>query len=152
MINSFHFWATLSRNNYYYYNFVTRVLHFQVLNFSRNFLREVPPNLFYGMKSLRIVDLSDNRLTFLPEYSFREDSLERVFLAKNYFVKVPFKSFSPEVARSLNELDISDNSISSIRSSELLSQFQVGGVGTYLRSSYLRRYVYSFMNKNYSGV
>lgn len=73
------------------------------------------------MKNLRLVDLSDNRLNFLSEYSFREDSLEVVWLAQNRFVRIPLKSFTPMVAASLRELDLSSNSIDSLYSVEFRS-------------------------------
>lgn len=93
----------------------------QVLNLRSNNLYDLPPNLFHGMKNLRLIDLSDNKLNFLSEYSFREDSLEVVWLAQNRFVRIPFKSFSSMVAASLRELDLSFNSIDSLYSPEFRS-------------------------------
>ncbi|KAK7590207.1 hypothetical protein V9T40_001820 [Parthenolecanium corni] len=93
----------------------------QILNLRSNNLYDLPPNLFHGMKNLRLIDLSDNKLNFLSEYSFREDSLEVVWLAQNRFVRIPFKSFSSMVAASLRELDLSFNSIDSLYSPEFRS-------------------------------
>lgn len=85
----------------------------------------LPPNVFYGLKNLRIVDLSDNRLGFVPERSFTEDSLERISFSKNRLTKIPFKSFTPEVSSVLREVDISNNAISTIHPADLIFQFKV---------------------------
>lgn len=103
----------------------TDLINFQIIDLSHNQVEIIAANLFYGLKNLRIVDLSDNKLGFIPEFSFREDSLERISFARNRFTKIPFKSFSPEVARSLKEIDISNNMISTIHHTELLFQFKV---------------------------
>lgn len=95
------------------------------MNLSYNNIYDLPQNLFHGMKNLRIIDLSDNYIKFLPEFSFREDCLESILLARNQFGKIPFTIFTPEVAASLKELDLSFNRISTVHAPELISHFKV---------------------------
>lgn len=96
-----------------------------MLNLHANRLREIPANLFNSIKNLRVVDLSGNRLNYMPDFSFRDDSLERISLAGNSFVRIPYRLFTPEVVASLRELDLSYNSIGDLHSPELMAQFKV---------------------------
>lgn len=97
----------------------------QILNLRNNNIFDIPPSTFNSMKNLRIVDLSENELKYLPELLFRDDSLESVSISRNEFIKIPFKSFSPDAANSLQELDVSHNMISSFHTPDLFSRFKV---------------------------
>lgn len=81
------------------------------------------------MKNLRVLDMSYNKLRTLPDFLFREDSLEYLSLAGNKFERIPYKSFSFETATSLRELDFSRNLITSLHSPDLFSRFKVSTLG-----------------------
>ncbi|XP_065202948.1 chaoptin-like [Planococcus citri] len=106
------------------HNAFHKITKLQILNLRNNRIRDIHPTLFASMKNLRIVDLSDNELKYLPELLFRDDSLEKVSISQNEFVKIPFKSFSPDAAGSLREFDVSHNIISSFHAPDLFSRFK----------------------------
>lgn len=61
---------------------------------SHNLLSELPANLFERVNDLRVVDLSHNRLKFLPDKLFPDDGLESsVFSYKKLFNNVIFNIY-----------------------------------------------------------
>ncbi|XP_039252965.2 podocan-like [Styela clava] len=60
----------------------------EMLNFSRNGLREIVPNAFQTMSVLEVLDLSNNAIHFLNSDTFAgADNLEYLFLNRNPFLR-----------------------------------------------------------------
>ena len=91
----------------------TKVINFKLKNCR---IQEVEEDAFKTMESLKLVDLSNNLLEYLPENLFEHNKkLERVLLYNNKFTAVPY------VAASLNKLDLSRNTISSLNFTKVLN-------------------------------
>lgn len=102
-------------------------LFVKVLYMSWNHLHDIPAELFRGLSSLRVVDLSGNRLRSLPDALFSEDGLERVSVAHNQLSRMPVTTFSPAAAATLCQLDLSYNAIATLHAPETFSRFRVSG-------------------------
>lgn len=92
---------------------------------SHNMLTELPHELFRYATFLRVVDLSHNKLRFIPDNFFREDGLEYFDLSNNQLSRFPINSISFSAGETLSELDLSWNSISSVSHGEQFSRFKV---------------------------
>lgn len=113
---------------------------------NHNSLAELPANLFEMVDDLRIVDLSHNRLKFLPDKLFPHDGLESLViinyyikfkyliffsmyrsldLSHNVMIKIPVTSISNIAALTICELDVSYNKIAAIHSLDLSNKFRV---------------------------
>lgn len=92
---------------------------------ARNLLHDVPAELFRGLATLRVVNLSINRLRSLPDSLFSEDGLEQVSVAWNSLSRMPVTTFSPAAAATLCELDLSHNAIATLHAPETFSRFRV---------------------------
>lgn len=81
-------------------------------------------DLFRYMTHLRVVDLSNNKIKFLPENLFREEGLEQLDLSHNNLHRMPLSSISSLAALSLCELDLSGNNIPAIGDSNVFTKFK----------------------------
>lgn len=88
-------------------------------------LTELPHELFRYATFLRFVNLSYNKLRFIPDNFFREDGLEYLDVSNNQLSRFPISSISFAAAETLSELDLSWNSISSVSHGDQFSRFKV---------------------------
>lgn len=97
----------------------------QVLSLARNYLSDLPSELFRALSHLRMVDVSHNRLRSLPDNLWSEGSTERVDLSNNQLSRFPITSFSAAAANTLVELDVSSNYLIALFPPEQLGRFRV---------------------------
>lgn len=80
---------------------------------------------FRVLSSLRVADLSYNKLRSLPDGLFFAEGLEKLDLSNNDLSRMPLASLSFGSAATLCDLDLSFNDISSIANGEILGRFKV---------------------------
>ncbi|XP_071444746.1 chaoptin isoform X2 [Hetaerina americana] len=99
--------------------------HLQVLHADHNDLTDLPSEVFRTLSSLRVVDLSHNRLRSLPDGLFQDAALERLDLSHNMLVRAPSSALgSGQSARTMRELDISWNGISSLHGPDSVARLK----------------------------
>ncbi|CAL1267963.1 unnamed protein product [Larinioides sclopetarius] len=98
-------------------SYVTFVSHccpqVQILALDHNIISIIEGESFSQMQSLRILDLSYNRITSLPDNAFTGTKLERLNISQNFLTIVPMTAIGP-VKNSLKFLDISSNRITNL--------------------------------------
>ncbi|GFQ66391.1 hypothetical protein TNCT_671951 [Trichonephila clavata] len=85
----------------------------QILALDHNYISTIEDETFNKMHSLRILDLSYNKITTLPNDVFSGTKLERLNLSHNYLTVIPMAAFA-EVKNSLKFIDISSNRLTSL--------------------------------------
>jgi Leucine-rich repeat (LRR) protein len=101
-----------------------------VLILSFNRLSSIPAGLFRPTSGLRVLDVSHNELRSLPNALFGDGGMERLALAHNRLTDLPLSSLGPAAAATLRELHVASNSILSLNSPDVLSQFKVSQAHT----------------------
>ncbi|XP_069668870.1 chaoptin isoform X2 [Periplaneta americana] len=96
----------------------------KVLLLSRNWLTDIPTELFRFTTGLRVVDLSHNRLRSLPDSLFSDENMERLDVSHNLLSRPPVSSLGPAAAATLCEFDLSWNSIAALSSPDAFSRFK----------------------------
>lgn len=97
-----------------------------MLYLARNYLSDLPGELFRALNHLRLLDVSHNRLRSLPDNLWSEAGIERVDLSNNQISRLPVNSFSPQAAATLVEWDLSSNFLVALHAPEMMSRFRVG--------------------------
>nr|CAD7400647.1 unnamed protein product [Timema poppensis] len=82
-----------------------------VVRFDRNLLTDIPSELFRSLSSLRVVDLSSNRLRNLPDGLFMDEGMESLRVSHNQLGRVPASCLGTSAAATLVEMDLSHNLI-----------------------------------------
>ncbi|XP_054722168.1 chaoptin-like [Uloborus diversus] len=94
------------------------MMHLQTLVFRNNLIDIIEESEFRGLRSLQILDLSQNYIKKLPSNLFEEQNKLRIFLAShNTIESLPRTLFSTTV---LEQLDLSYNSITEFPTESLL--------------------------------
>lgn len=96
----------------------------QYLNLAYNSIADVPSEIFKFVNGLRVINLSNNNLRTLAESLFFNEGLESLNLANNQLTKIPVTSITNLAALSVCDLDLSNNHIGAIHSSDLSNKFR----------------------------
>lgn len=80
----------------------------EIIDFSENKISKIAPDCFRALSSLRMLDLHQNRLTFIGEFPLNS-KLETLLLASNRLAKI--RDVSAETMPELKILDLKDNKI-----------------------------------------
>ncbi|XP_015189655.1 PREDICTED: leucine-rich repeat-containing protein 15-like [Polistes dominula] len=88
--------------------------HLEEVELRRNYLNNIPENLFWYSTSLKYIDLSENNFRILPESIFRNlQNIEKILISKNLIEILPDIIFTS--VRKLKVLDLSFNRISIVQ-------------------------------------
>lgn len=96
----------------------------QYLDLANNVITEMPAEIFKYVIGLRVINLSNNNLRSLAENLFFNEGLESINLAYNQLTKIPVTSITNLAALSVCEIDLSNNHIGAIHSSDLSNKFR----------------------------
>nr|CAD7567857.1 unnamed protein product [Timema californicum] len=102
----------------------SRAQHKCVVRFDRNLLTDIPSELFRSLSSLRVVDLSSNRLRNLPDGLFMDEGMESLRVSHNQLGRVPASCLGTSAAATLVEMDLSHNLIASLQGSEMFTRLR----------------------------
>lgn len=95
------------------------------MNLHRNALTEIGYDVFRVLGDLRVVDFSHNFLRMIPDNLFAGDDTEKIDFSNNLLTKIPVSSLTNVAALTLCELDLSHNNIGVIHSMDLSNKFRV---------------------------
>lgn len=85
----------------------------QVLLLNHNDIGEIYQDMLSSSSTLRVINVSNNKLRFLPDTLFKDTQLEILDVSHNQITKVPDGCLS-RIAHSLRHLDVSHNEIAAI--------------------------------------
>lgn len=85
----------------------------QVLLLNNNDIGEIYQDMLSSSSTLRVINISNNKLRFLPDTLFKDTQLEILDVSHNQITKIPDGCLS-RIAHSLRHLDVSHNEIVAI--------------------------------------
>ena len=85
----------------------------QVLLLDHNDISEIYQDMLSRSSTLRVINISHNRLRFLPDTLFKDTQLEILDVSHNQISKIPDGCLS-RISTTLRHLDVSHNEINSI--------------------------------------
>ena len=91
----------------------------QVLLLDHNDISEIYQDMLSRSSTLRVINISHNRLRFLPDTLFKDTQLEILDVSHNQITKIPDGCLS-RIATTLRHLDASHNDITSVTPDQVL--------------------------------